>query len=166
MTNKNICKCGHNIDFHIEQFEGRVIAGECSICPCKKFIPQNKSQEKNSQGSRPQSIQGYRNPETPDTQTPLQKRERILRNLKDSVKRYEKFDKTSEKTQNNFPNIRDKLKSLKPQTPPTRKNKDWSNVEMSLGTDICMDCKRETFNILNISRFKICGDCLYRRAFG
>lgn len=38
MTPENqTCECGHEIDFHIEQVNGKAVAGECFKCPCKKF---------------------------------------------------------------------------------------------------------------------------------
>ncbi|MEK6879892.1 MAG: hypothetical protein AABY22_09810 [Nanoarchaeota archaeon] len=37
MKNKQICKCAHSIDDHIEQVHTSVIAGECSKCECKRY---------------------------------------------------------------------------------------------------------------------------------
>jgi len=38
--NIQICKCKHPIDNHIEQIDGKVIAGECINCECKKYQSQ------------------------------------------------------------------------------------------------------------------------------
>lgn len=37
--NEQVCTCGHAIDNHLEQVEGKGIAGECNMwdCPCKKY---------------------------------------------------------------------------------------------------------------------------------
>src|SRR3990172_150884 len=35
--NLQICKCNHPIDNHIEQINGKVIAGECINCECKEY---------------------------------------------------------------------------------------------------------------------------------
>jgi predicted CopG family antitoxin len=40
---KQMCKCGHPIDNHIEQVNGKVVAGECSFpCDCKKYKEKKK----------------------------------------------------------------------------------------------------------------------------
>lgn len=44
-TIQDVCKCGHAIDEHLEQVGGKVIAGECFKCDCKKFEPKGENKE-------------------------------------------------------------------------------------------------------------------------
>lgn len=37
MKVKEICKCGHKIDAHIEQYKGKARAGSCFLCDCRKY---------------------------------------------------------------------------------------------------------------------------------
>lgn len=34
---KQICKCKHKLDDHLEQINGKTIAGECIKCNCCKY---------------------------------------------------------------------------------------------------------------------------------
>ena len=50
MTNKNICKCGHEKEYHLSIIDkGRLIRcmfGDGEGCPCKKFEVENHTQQK------------------------------------------------------------------------------------------------------------------------
>jgi hypothetical protein len=43
---KQICMCGHTIDNHIEQVNGKAIAGECKKCECHYYCQQVNEVEK------------------------------------------------------------------------------------------------------------------------
>jgi len=49
-TNKikeeQICMCGHRIDDHLEQVNGKAKAGECSLCKCYYYCEDNSIQTK------------------------------------------------------------------------------------------------------------------------
>ncbi len=46
-SKKQFCECNHIVDEHIEQINGKAIAGECSKCDCKRYKEQDKGEDKN-----------------------------------------------------------------------------------------------------------------------
>ena len=39
---EQICECGHIVDNHIEQIDGKAISGECFKCDCRKYKEKEK----------------------------------------------------------------------------------------------------------------------------